>query len=49
MSATAASAAIVAEDTSGAHAMAVFLATFPPGYTPKTDTRTPADLGLPPV
>jgi hypothetical protein len=37
------------DDTSGAYAQALFLATFPAGHTPVTDTRTPADLGLAPV
>jgi hypothetical protein len=41
--------ATIHEDTSGAHALAMFLATFAAGYVPKIDPRTPADLGLDPV
>jgi hypothetical protein len=43
------SAATVHEDTSGTYALALFLATFPAGHVPKTETRTPSDLGLAPV
>ena len=41
--------AVVHEDTSGAYALAMFISTFPAGYTPKIDVRTPAGLGLAPV
>jgi hypothetical protein len=34
------------QSTEGAQAaQELFLGMFPQGYTPKTDTRTPADLG----
>lgn len=39
------STATYAADRSGAYALRAFLATFPAGYTPKVDTRTPAEVG----
>jgi hypothetical protein len=46
---TQAAQATVHDDTSGAYAMALFIAAFAAGYVPKIDTRTPGDLGLKPV
>jgi hypothetical protein len=37
-------APVATEEQDGAYARALFLATFPAGYVPKTDTRTPAQV-----